>query len=100
MARKRVVTSDAHFHAGKPERRGQLKGARVNDDIARQIYALRVAAGLTQEALANLIGTNSTVISRLESAHYKGHSLTTLRRIAAALNARVQVRFVRLGRPA
>jgi hypothetical protein len=33
------------------------------------------------------------VISRLEDADYEGHSLPMLRRIAAALGKRVEVRF-------
>jgi hypothetical protein len=34
------------------------------------------------------------VISRLEDADYDGHLLAMLRRIAAALNKRVEIRFV------
>jgi transcriptional regulator with XRE-family HTH domain len=51
-------------------------------------------AGLTQGELAKLIGTTASVISRLEDADYEGHSLAMLRRIAAALNKRVEIRFV------
>jgi hypothetical protein len=38
------------------------------------------------------------VICRLEDADYEGHSLTMLYRIAAALNHRVEVRFVSAAR--
>lgn len=106
MARKRATTTDAahilhrRFYARKPKRLAELEEARVNDDIARQILTLRNEAGLTQKALAKLVGTTPTVISRLESADYEGHSMSMLRRIAAALNSRVQVRFVRLRRSA
>jgi len=36
------------------------------------------------------------VICRLENADYEGHSSAMLRRIAAALNKRVEIRFVSL----
>ena len=62
--------------------------------IAQQIYDLRQEAGLSQEELAALIGTKGSVISRLEDADYKGHSLKMLERIALALGKRVELRFV------
>jgi DNA-binding XRE family transcriptional regulator len=51
-------------------------------------------AGLTQKQLAKLAGTTPSVISRLEDADYDGHSLAMLRRIAAALDKPVEIRFV------
>ncbi len=66
----------------------------ANADIAQKIYDLRTAAGLSQRALAKLVGTTASVICRLEDADYEGHSLSMLRRIAAALNKRVEIRFV------
>jgi transcriptional regulator with XRE-family HTH domain len=50
-------------------------------------------AGLTQQTLAERVGTTASVISRLKDADYTGHSLATLRRIAAALGRRVEIRF-------
>jgi ribosome-binding protein aMBF1 (putative translation factor) len=67
---------------------------RANMEIARQICDLRESAGLSQRALAGLVGTTASVICRLEDADYEGHSLAMLNRIAAALNRRVEVRFV------
>ena len=61
--------------------------------IAQQIYELRTAAGLTQRELADRIGTTQTVISRLESADYEGHSFSMLRRIAKALDQGIEIRF-------
>jgi ribosome-binding protein aMBF1 (putative translation factor) len=63
-------------------------------DVARKIYDLRTQAGLTQGELAKLVGTSTSVISRLEDADYEGHSLAMLRRIASALNNRVEIRLV------
>lgn len=63
-------------------------------EVARKIYDLRNKAGLSQRALANLVGTSASVICQLESSDYQGHSLSMLRRIAAALHRRVEIRFV------
>jgi transcriptional regulator with XRE-family HTH domain len=62
-------------------------------DVALQIAALREQAGLSQKDLAKLLKTSQQQISRLESPGYEGHSLTMLRRVAAALRARVRVVF-------
>jgi transcriptional regulator with XRE-family HTH domain len=62
-------------------------------DVALQITALREQAGLSQKELAKLLKVSQQQISRLESPGYEGHSLSTLRRIARALHARVRVTF-------
>ena len=62
-------------------------------DVALQIAALRQQAGLSQKDLAKLLKTSQQQISRLESPGYEGHSLSTLRRVADVLNARVRVMF-------
>jgi DNA-binding XRE family transcriptional regulator len=63
-------------------------------EVAEILYAARKAAGLTQKQLAELVGTTQQVISQLEDADYEGHSLSMLRRIAAALDCRVEMRLV------
>jgi transcriptional regulator with XRE-family HTH domain len=60
-------------------------------DVALQIAALREQAGLSQKELAKRLKTSQQQISRLESPGYEGHSLSTLRRVAKALNARVRL---------
>ncbi len=86
------------YYEGRPERLAALEEARANDNVARQIVALRIQAGLTQRQLARLVGTTASVICRLEDAEYEGHSLAILNRIAAALNRRVEIRFPRARR--
>lgn len=49
---------------------------------------------MTQKQLAQAAGTSQQVISQLEDADYQGHSLSMLRRIAAALDRRVEIRRV------
>jgi|SRR5579859_7389027 len=62
-------------------------------DVALQLAALRNEAGLSQKQLARKLKTSQQQISRLESPGYEGHSLSMLRRVARALNARVKVVF-------
>jgi len=82
------------YYAGRPERLAALEEERVNAQVARQIYELRTKAGLSQRELGKLVGTTASVICRLEDADYDGPSLAMLRRIAAALDQRVEIRFV------
>jgi DNA-binding XRE family transcriptional regulator len=88
------------FYEGKPARLKNIEEARANEEIARKIHALRTGASLTQTQLGKLVGTTASVICRLEDADYEGHSLAMLRRIAGALNQRVEIRFVPLRRSA
>ena len=104
MAKREKPAIDAmevlhrRFYEGKPTRLKNLEEARANEEIARKIHELRAAATLTQTQLAKLIGTTASVICRLEDADYEGHSLAMLRRIAGALNQRVEIRFVPIRR--
>ncbi len=106
MNSKRKSTTDAveilhrRFFKGRPEHLKVLEETRADNEVARKIFELRRKAGLTQAQLAKMIGTTTSVISRLEDADYEGHSLAMLRRIAAALNQRVEIRFVPLRRSA
>lgn len=63
-------------------------------EMAQMIYDARTAAGLTQQQLADLVGTKQPVISQLENADYEGQSLAMLERIAEALDLQVQLRLV------
>lgn len=99
---KKRTTTDAvqilyrRYYQGRPERVRGLEEARADDSVARKLTALRLRAGLTQRQLAKLVGTTASAICRLESADYEGHSLAMLNRIAAALDQRVELRFVQL----
>ncbi|HYL74320.1 MAG TPA: XRE family transcriptional regulator [Bryobacteraceae bacterium] len=68
--------------------------AKINFEVAQMIFDARTKAGLSQSELAALIGSKQPVIARLEDADYEGHSLTMLQRIAAALEQRLELRFV------
>jgi ribosome-binding protein aMBF1 (putative translation factor) len=77
-----------------PKLRRLVEKATLNAMVAQLVYQGRADAGLTQGQLARLVGTRQSVISRLEDADYEGHSLSMLRRVAAALGKRLEVRFV------
>jgi len=100
MAKRHKPTTDAveilhrRYFEGRPDMMAMLDEERANAEIGRKIYELRTRASLTQKELADLVGTTASVICRLEDADYEGHSLSMLRRIAAALNRRVEIRFV------
>ncbi len=107
MAKKKTKrTSDAveilhrRYYKNDPKRLASLEEERANLDVAQNIYNLREKAGLTQKELVKLVRTTPSVISRLEDADYNGHSLSMLRRIAAALDKRVEIRFVSVKRKA
>ena len=99
-SRKTRTTSDALEIIDKtvvgdnPELRQLVEEATLNALVAGAIYDARQAAGLTQKGLARLIGTKQPVISQLENADYQGHSLSMLKRIADALDQRLEIRFV------
>ena len=76
-----------------PSFRALVEEEKLNAQVARLIHDARAAAKLTQKQLADLAGTTQPVIARLEDADYEGHSLAMLRRIARALNRRVEVRL-------
>jgi ribosome-binding protein aMBF1 (putative translation factor) len=86
------ILEDRYF--ASPEAQAEIEEARASAQVARQIYALRTDAGLTQRELATMIGTKHPVICRLEDDDYEGHSLSMLRRIAKALGKRVEIHFV------
>jgi len=99
MRKTQKRTSDAlvlmdRLTGDSPEMAELLEQERANLDIAQKIYKLRTKARLSQAQLAKKVGTTQSVISRLEDADYEGHSLAMLRRIALALEKRVEIRFV------
>ena len=59
-----------------PEFRKRFEEADRAWDIALQLAALRKARGLTQQQVADLLGTKQQAIARLEDPSYTGHSLT------------------------
>lgn len=65
----------------------------MNAAIAMKVFEARKKAKLTQRELAERIGTQQSVISRIEDAEYDGHSLGLLNRIARALGQKLYLEF-------
>ena len=84
----------AAIAGSSPKRQQAFEEEVANREVAQKIYELRERAGLSQTELARRVGTTQSVISRLEDADYEGHSLAMLNRIAAAVERRVEIRFV------
>ncbi|HET8554587.1 MAG TPA: helix-turn-helix transcriptional regulator [Rhodanobacteraceae bacterium] len=63
--------------------------------LANQLLKARSRAGLTQDAVAERMGTTKSAISRLESAGKKhAPSVATLQRYAQAVGCELQVKLV------
>jgi DNA-binding XRE family transcriptional regulator len=64
--------------------------------VAGQMLKARSRAGLTQDAVAERMGTTKSAVCRLESAGKHAPSLETLKRYADAVGCELQVRLVPL----
>src|SRR5919109_1539129 len=82
------------FIAGDDDQESFFEQALFDTEVASLVYDLRTKAGLSQRELARKVGTTASVICRLEDADYEGHSLAMLRRVAAAVDKRVEIRFL------
>jgi transcriptional regulator with XRE-family HTH domain len=69
----------------------------TNAFMAAQIKGLREARGLSQEELAELVGTKQSGISRIERSDYSTWKVETLRKLARAFGVRLRVRFESFG---
>ncbi len=86
------ATAAAKRRANNPAyRREQERLARC-EHIARQIIRYRMDKRLSQQQLANLVGTSNTAISRLESGQHDV-SVRTLGRVAEALDLNLEIGF-------
>jgi transcriptional regulator with XRE-family HTH domain len=74
--------------------RSQFVESHIKKGIAYQIRAIRDSLGWSQERLAKEVGMPQNAVSRLESPDYGRPTLTTLRRLAAAFDVGLVVRFV------
>ena len=63
-------------------------------EVASQMLKARARAGLTQDVVAERMGTTKSAISRLESAGKHTPSLATLKRYASAVGCDLQVKLV------
>lgn len=75
----------------------QYRDAFVSEDISQglafQIRAMRTDHGLNQGEFGELTGMHQARISQIENPDYERMSLTTLKRLASALDVALIVRF-------
>ena len=89
----------AKINRTDPSLQEMVATSAINADVAQLIYEARIKARLTQQQLADLVGTKQPVIARLEDADYdEGHSLSMLQRIAIALNQRLEIHLTSIER--
>ncbi len=62
--------------------------------LVRELLAARSRAGLTQEAVAELMGTSKSAVSRLESAGKHAPSMSTLKKYAEAVGCHLEIKLV------
>jgi DNA-binding XRE family transcriptional regulator len=62
--------------------------------VTDQLLKARARAGLTQDAVAERMGTTKSAVSRLEAAGKHAPSLLTLKRYAQAVGCDLQVKLV------
>jgi DNA-binding XRE family transcriptional regulator len=62
--------------------------------FVREMLTARSKSGLTQEAVAKLMGTTKSAVSRLESAGKHAPSLTTLKKYAQAVGCDLKIEFI------
>jgi len=62
--------------------------------LAKEMLAARARIGLTQEAVAEIMGTTKSAISRLEAVGKHAPSLTTLKKYAQAVGCHLEIKFV------
>lgn len=90
-----------HDHEAFVERASRRKGfveaydaLELEYQLASQMLKARSRAGLTQDAVAERMGTTKSAVSRLESAGRHAPSIATLKRYADAVGCELQVRLV------
>jgi len=97
MKHSTVVHDPEKFLAKARLRKGFTKAYEAIETeyaIVAQLLKARTRAGLTQEAVAQRMGTTKSAISRLERSAKHGPSLTTLQRYAQAVGCELRVKLV------
>lgn len=79
------------------KRRGfteEYEALEVEYALAHEMLAARARAGLTQEAVADRMGTTKSAISRLEAAGKHAPSVASLKKYAAAVGCTLKIALV------
>ena len=77
-----------------PEVKKEYESLLPGYELRKNLITMRKSAGLTQEALAEILCTNKSNISRLENAGSEySPKLSTIEKYAKALGYRVEITF-------
>jgi DNA-binding XRE family transcriptional regulator len=93
-----VKHDHAAFMARARERKGFAEAydaLELEYNVVNQLLRARARAGLTQDGVAQRMGTTKSAVSRLEAAGKHTPSLSTLQRYAQAVGCELQVKLVR-----
>jgi transcriptional regulator with XRE-family HTH domain len=80
-----------------PDYRHGYAGEYLDMVLARQIRALRKQRGMTQQQLADAIGSKQPFISEIEDEEYGSLSISTLKVLAGAFDTYLDVKFTSFG---
>jgi DNA-binding XRE family transcriptional regulator len=78
----------------RKEFREAYEGLAEEYALAREMLAARSRSGLTQEAVAELMGTTKSAVSRLEAGGKQAPSMTTLKKYAHVVGCRLEIKLV------
>ena len=67
--------------------------------LVRELLTARAKAGLTQEQVAESMGTTKSAVSRLEAVGKHSPSVSTLKKYARAVGCDVEIRLIPAPRP-
>jgi DNA-binding XRE family transcriptional regulator len=81
-------------HMKDPEVKRAYEELEPEFEIVRQIIDLRIKRKMTQAQLAKRVGTAQPNIARLENRRHPSKEIDLLRRVATALDAKLEVRLV------
>lgn len=63
--------------------------------LTREMLAARYRSGLSQQDVADLMGTSKSAVSRLETGKKHSPSLSTLQNYAHAVGCRLEIKLIR-----
>ena len=92
------VAHDHDSFLNKAKKREEFKKAYEDLEeeyaLAKEMLTARARVGLSQETVAELMGTTKSAISRLEAVGKHAPSLTTLKKYAHAVGCHLEIKLV------
>lgn len=95
---KPVKHNHEEFIAKARQRPGFEEAYRASEleyALANQMLKARTKAGLTQDNVADIMGTTKSAVSRLEAGRRHAPSIATLQKYAMAVGCELQIKMVR-----